>query len=171
MGKLAILAAVLTMGTLAIGAATADAATIGWFGSPYGSCFRTGSISVPAGETIQLRVGWFTEKKAQLQTFFKWQTISYSVNGGAVTTTAVGDMSGWSTPTATVNGAGVSGWLSQYMTPVLYTMGPAATDTTPADQATVTFSLTTTKPTQDTNSGNVIPAGTIFSGSCTIYAV
>jgi hypothetical protein len=100
----------------------------------------------------------------QLQQFLNVQYVTYSING-AQTQTTTGDTTGWTKPTAAVNGETPpkSGYVSWYTTPVLATLAPG-------DVVTVSLSVTTTAVTRDSDAGTPIPAQTFGGGNCTITA-
>ena len=159
MRRFACLAAILLVGVLA-GASTASAGTVSWFGG----CFQNGEARTTAGP-LQLKFGWFTQRIGQLQQFFNVQYVTYQISGSAPVSTGVGSQIGWTKPAAAVNGETPpkSGYVSFYTTPVIANLASG-------QSITVTFSVTTTATTRDSDAGTPIPAQTFGQRACTITA-
>ena len=141
-----------------VGVNTANAGTVAWFSG----CQRGTNTTTPGA--LQLKFGWFTQRVGQLQQFLGVQYVTYQIQGSAPVSTGVGQRVGWTDPARAVNGENppVSGFVSYYTTPVITSLAAG-------QSVTVSFSVTTTSVTRDADAGTPIPAGTLFSGTCTIW--
>jgi hypothetical protein len=150
----------LFVGVLAFGASTASAGTVSWFGG----CYQNGTATTTAGP-LQLKLGWFTTRIGQLQQFLSVQYVTYQISGSAPVSTVTGSTVGWTKPAPAVNGETPpkSGYVSFYTTPVIATLASG-------QSITVTFSVTTTATTRDSDAGTPIPAQTFGERTCTITA-
>jgi hypothetical protein len=153
--KFLCLMGVVVVGVLALGASTAAAGEVRWFGA----CVD-GTAQTTAGP-LTVSFGWATSSSGLTQKFLDVQRVTYSVNGGTATTTSTG----WGPITPGVDGNGKSIYGSRWTSPVLANLSSG-------DSVTVTLSLMTSKKVWD-DTKTSYAANTELLGSfttCTITA-
>ena len=129
---------------LFVGVTAANAGEVRWFGG----CFHsdgTGGTATTAPGALTVSFGWATDSPQRTQKFLDYQYVTYSVNGGASTTTPVGSRTGWVLLPPFTTPDGVTVYQARWTSPVLTTLASGGV-------ATVRASLKTTKVTWDSDS-------------------
>ena len=155
MKKFLCLTGVLVVAVLALGASTAAAGEVRWFGA----CVDGTAQTTPGPLTVSF--GWATSSPGLTQKFLDVQRVTYSVNGGSATTTSTG----WGPITPGVDGTGKSIYASRWTSPVLANLASG-------DSVTVTLGLMTSKKVWD-DAKTSYPADTELLApytTCTITA-
>ena len=153
--KFLCLISLAVVGVLALGASTAAAGEVRWFGA----CVD-GTAQTTSGP-LTVSFGWATSSSGLTQKFLDVQRVTYSVDGGTATTTSTG----WGPITPGVDGTGKSIYGSRWTSPVLANLSLG-------QSVTVSLSLMTSKKVWD-DSKTSYPANTELLApytTCTITA-
>jgi hypothetical protein len=154
--KFLCLTGVVVVSVLALGASTAAAGEVRWFGA----CVDGTATTAPGPLTVSF--GWATSSAGLTQKFLDVQRVTYSVDGLVSPTTT---STGWGPITPGTDGNGKSIYASRWTSPVLANLNSG-------DTVTVHLSLMTSKKVWD-DSKTSYPADTELLApytTCTITA-
>jgi hypothetical protein len=160
--KILSLAGILLVGVLALGASTASAGEVRWFGGCWhqdSSGHIVGGTGTTAAGALTVSFGWATNSIDRTQKFLDYQYITYSVNGGPDVHTAVGDKTGWSAITQGTDPTGQAFYSSRWTSPALATLASG-------ESATIVISLKAEKTIWDDDKTSY-KAGTELLGPAT----
>ncbi len=151
------LIAIVAVLALMVGASTAEAGTVRMT-----TCINGGGFATTTPGPLQLSLAWGTFTPQLTQKFLGVQSVIYTVNGVS-TTTATGDLTGWSAITPTTAGDGSTLYATRYTSPVVANLAAG-------DSVTVSFVFSTTKKVFDNTTTHYGPGNLFAPITCTITA-
>jgi hypothetical protein len=151
------LIAIVAVLALMLGASTAEAGTVRMT-----TCINGGGSATTTPGALQLSLGWATRSVALSNKFLSLQSVTYTVNGVS-TTTATGDLTGWSAVTPATAGDGSTIYATRYTSPTVATLNSG-------QSVTVSFVFSTTKKVWDDSKTSYGPGNLFTPITCTITA-
>lgn len=149
--------AILAALALLAGAATAEAGVVRMT-----TCINGGGSASTTAGPLQLSLGWGTWSRHFTERFLEVQSVTYVVNGVS-TTTAVGDLTGWSPITTGTAGDGSTVYVTRYTSPVVANLAAG-------ESVTVSMTFNSSKKVWDDAKTSYGPGELFPPITCTITA-